>query len=199
MQFFLCVTVNPFPPTQSAARVYTTFPQITLKILITNNCHWPEPITVILSFLKTFFFRETITHVRTIILSQSPRFWPQFEMPRNYCKRVPLLCEQQPTINNQLILSKTTINNLQVMLNGNCNTFSKEMWLSWIQFSWNFDNDLIINYLSIEMIIKNQLCLSISFYFVSALIWFDIEGSMTMAFNTALLTPTILNIQLIFK
>ena len=38
------------------------------------TCHWLEPITVILSFLKIFNFRETIAHFRTIIFLQSPGF-----------------------------------------------------------------------------------------------------------------------------
>ena len=52
----------------------------------------------------------------------------------------------------------------------------------------------------IAMIIRNQLCLSLFFfYFFSSLIWFSIQDSMTMDCNTILLTPAILNIQLLFK
>ena len=69
--------VTPLPP--NASGVYTAFSEITQKILITNTCHWLEPITVILGFLKKFTFREKITHFRTIIFSQSPRF--QFSNP----------------------------------------------------------------------------------------------------------------------
>ena len=47
------------------------------------------------------------------------------------------------------------------------------------------------------MIIKNQLCLSLFCFF--SLIWFAIEDSMIMDYNTELLTLTILNIQLTFK
>ena len=75
----MCVTAIPLPANSVASGVYTAFPQITQKILITNTCHWLEPITVILGFLKKITFRETITHFRTIIFSQSPRF--QFSNP----------------------------------------------------------------------------------------------------------------------
>ena len=50
MQSFLRVTVTSLPPKSVASGVYTTFPQITHKILITDTCHWLEPITVILGF-----------------------------------------------------------------------------------------------------------------------------------------------------
>ena len=46
---FLRVTVTLLPPKSVASRVYTAFPQ---KILITDTCHWLEPITVILDFWK---------------------------------------------------------------------------------------------------------------------------------------------------
>ena len=52
MQCFLRVTANPLPPKSVASGVYTAFPQITQKILITDTCHWLEPITVILGFWK---------------------------------------------------------------------------------------------------------------------------------------------------
>ena len=42
-------------------------------MLITDTCHWLELITVILDFLKTFTFRETIIHFRTIMFFQSPK------------------------------------------------------------------------------------------------------------------------------
>ena len=75
----MCVTAIPLPANSVASGVYTAFPQITQKILITNTCHWLEPITVILGFLKILTFRATITHFRTMIFSQSPRF--QFSSP----------------------------------------------------------------------------------------------------------------------
>ena len=70
---------NPLSPNSVASGVYTTFLQITQKILITDTCHWLEPITVILGFLKIFTFSETITHFRTILFFQSPKF--QFSSP----------------------------------------------------------------------------------------------------------------------
>ena len=49
----MCVTVTQsLPPNSIASGVYTAFPQITQKILITDTCHWLEPITVILGFWK---------------------------------------------------------------------------------------------------------------------------------------------------
>ena len=69
---------SPSPPKSVAPGVYTDFPQIT-QALITGTCHWLELITVILGFLKIFTHRETTTHFRTIIFSQSARF--QFSSP----------------------------------------------------------------------------------------------------------------------
>ena len=40
MQSFLCDTVTLLPPDSVASGVYTAFPQITQKILITNTCHY---------------------------------------------------------------------------------------------------------------------------------------------------------------
>ena len=66
--FFVCVApkINC-----SLMEVYTKFPQITQKILITGTFHWLELITVILDFLKIFSVRETTTqcfyHFRIII------------------------------------------------------------------------------------------------------------------------------------
>ena len=40
MQSFLCDTVTLLPPNSVASGVYTAFPQITQKILITNTCHY---------------------------------------------------------------------------------------------------------------------------------------------------------------
>ena len=77
MQSFLRVTVTPLPPKSVASGVYTAFPQITQKILITDTCHWLEPITVILGFWKYLLLKKQ-SH-RTIIFSQSPRF--QFSSP----------------------------------------------------------------------------------------------------------------------
>ena len=64
--FFVChrnLTPSPPPPAPPkkktvASGVYTAFPQITQKILITDTCHLLEPITVILGFLKIFTFRH---------------------------------------------------------------------------------------------------------------------------------------------
>ena len=75
VQFFLCVTVTPLHPKSVSLGVYTAFPQITQKLLITDTCRWLEPITVILGSLKIFTFREAINHFRTTIFSQSPRFY----------------------------------------------------------------------------------------------------------------------------
>ena len=52
MQSFFAVTVTLLPPKSVTWGVYTTFPQITQKILITDTCHWLELITVILGFWK---------------------------------------------------------------------------------------------------------------------------------------------------
>ena len=52
MQSFLHVTVTPLPPKSVSSGVYTAFPQVTQKILITDTCQWLEPITVILGFWK---------------------------------------------------------------------------------------------------------------------------------------------------
>ena len=60
-------------------------------------------------------------------------------MPRNHLRRMTELSTTVKTINNQLNLSKNTLNNLKVKLDGNCNTFVKDMWLSRIRFSRNFD------------------------------------------------------------
>ena len=49
---FLWVTITFLSQKSVASGVYTTFPQITQKILITDTCHWLEPITVILDFWK---------------------------------------------------------------------------------------------------------------------------------------------------
>ena len=70
---------NPPSPNSVAPGIYTAFPQITQKILITDTCHWLEPITVILDFLKIFTFRETINDFRTIIFSHNARL--QFSSP----------------------------------------------------------------------------------------------------------------------
>ena len=64
---FLWVTVTPLPPKSVASGVYTAFPQITQKILVTDTCHWQEPVTVILGFLKIFTLWDAIKHFRTII------------------------------------------------------------------------------------------------------------------------------------
>ena len=72
--FVWSVTTLSCLPNSAASGVFIAFPQITEKILITNTCHWLEPITIILGFLKIFKFRETITHFRTIICSQCPIF-----------------------------------------------------------------------------------------------------------------------------
>ena len=73
--FFVCnQTPPPSPPPSVPSGVCTAFPQINQKLLITNTCHWLESITVILGVLKIFTSRETITHFRTIIFSQSPMF-----------------------------------------------------------------------------------------------------------------------------
>ena len=74
----MCVTITPSRQTVTSG-VYTAFPKITQKMLVTNICHWLEPIIVILGFLKIFTFREKITHFRTITFSQSSRF--QFSSP----------------------------------------------------------------------------------------------------------------------
>ena len=42
--FFVC-NRNPLRPKSVASGVYTAFPQITEKILITDTCYWLEPIT----------------------------------------------------------------------------------------------------------------------------------------------------------
>ena len=47
---FFCVTVTSIPSKPVASEVYTASPQITQKILITDTCHWLEPVTVILDF-----------------------------------------------------------------------------------------------------------------------------------------------------
>ena len=78
MQSFLCVTEPPFP-NSVPLELYTAFAQITQKIIITATCHWLEPITIILGFLKTFTFRGASTHFRTIVFSHNPRF--QFSSP----------------------------------------------------------------------------------------------------------------------
>ena len=54
VQSFLRVTITPLLPRSVASGVYTIFPQITQKILITDTwtCHWLEPITVILGYCK---------------------------------------------------------------------------------------------------------------------------------------------------
>ena len=81
VQSFLRVTVTPLPPKSVSSGVYTAFPQVTQKILITDTCHWLEPITVILGFLKIFTFSETITHFRTILFfskSKVPIFKSNF-------------------------------------------------------------------------------------------------------------------------
>ena len=69
VQSFLCVTVTPLFSNSIASGVYTVILQITQKILITDTCHWLEPIPVILGVLKIFTFSETITH-----FFQSPKF-----------------------------------------------------------------------------------------------------------------------------
>ena len=78
---FLVCNCNPLPLNSIASGVYTAFLQITQKILITDTCHWLEPITVILGFLKIFTFSETITHFRTILFfskSKVPIFKSNF-------------------------------------------------------------------------------------------------------------------------
>ena len=52
VQSFLRVTKTPLPPKSVSSEVYTAFPQITQKIVITDTCHWLVPITVILGFWK---------------------------------------------------------------------------------------------------------------------------------------------------
>ena len=81
VQSFLNVTVTPLFSNSIASGVYTVILQITQKILITDTCHWLEPITVILGFLKIFTFSETITHFRTILFfskSKVPIFKSNF-------------------------------------------------------------------------------------------------------------------------
>ena len=55
-----------------ASRVYTAFPQITQKILITDTCHCLVPITVIPGFWKYSLLKKQT--IGTILFSQSPRF-----------------------------------------------------------------------------------------------------------------------------
>ena len=74
--FFSCKR-NPPSPKSVASGVYTAFPQITQKILITDTCHCLIPIPVILGFWKYSLLKKQ--SLGTIIFSQSPRF--QFSSP----------------------------------------------------------------------------------------------------------------------
>ena len=72
---------HPFPTKSVASGVYTTFPQITQKILTTDTYSWLETIIVILGFLKIFTFRETITHFRTEGSNFQFQFWMDCVFP----------------------------------------------------------------------------------------------------------------------
>ena len=77
--FFVC---NHNPPSSQISHfrsLHHLFSNNNSEILMTDTCHWLKPITVILGFLKIFTRRETITHFRIIIFTQSPRF--QFSSP----------------------------------------------------------------------------------------------------------------------
>ena len=82
MQSFLCDTVTLLPPDSVASGVYTAFPQITQKILITNTCHWLEPITVILGFLKNSLLEQQslISELWFFLKVQGSNFQVQFCM-----------------------------------------------------------------------------------------------------------------------
>lgn len=47
----------------SWSRPYTTFPQITKRMLSTDTFHWLELLSVILNFLKKFNLQKTFTHL----------------------------------------------------------------------------------------------------------------------------------------
>ena len=80
VQSFVCVIITP-PSSQIShfRSLHHLFSNNNSEILMTDTCHWLKPITVILGFLKIFTRRETITHFRIIIFTQSPRF--QFSSP----------------------------------------------------------------------------------------------------------------------
>ena len=91
-------------PRSVTSRVYTTFPQLTQKILITDTCSWLEVITVIVDFLEIFTFIETNTHFRTIFLLKvflvqgfnfKVQFWMDFAFPL-----MPIIssCENSPCV-----------------------------------------------------------------------------------------------------
>ena len=79
---FLRVTVTPLSSKSVASGIYTAFPQITQKTLITDTCHWLEPITVILGFWKYSLLEKQslISELLFFLKVQGSNFQVQFWM-----------------------------------------------------------------------------------------------------------------------
>ena len=79
---FLRVTVTPLSSKSVASGIYTAFPQITQKTLITDTCHWLEPITVILGFWKYSLLEKQslISELLFFLKIQGSNFQVQFWM-----------------------------------------------------------------------------------------------------------------------